>query len=470
MCHDQYQKAYIELKKTRPTAPQLPSPTPRRPQFHPRTQSLSRPLANPAGNMINPRPPSFAAVGANSYHPTSFKPAAGRAPSYPPTSFTPTTGGMAPVTASSAHTHNQPKPFPAQMLNFHKPPPPPMVVSGNTAPGQSGFHPGDTFAPPAFKKPRTMPPPTAGINLNMSRSLPKPPMRSPANAPEPVTRKHIPGGAAVPPSLADPITDVVPQIPMINNASPAEFDPPVGPAQMEAGNALAASVIPAGENPLAASVIPAGDNLLAAPVIPAEENPLAAPVIPAEENPLATPVIPAGGNALSAPVAPADTPADTQTQLQTPKIPTHTPPAATSEAATATMEGDAMAGENVPTKPLLPKAFSLEFPGEMDAFSPFDSTPTAVPAATDINAQMAERESKTPTADTPAFEFPNSPGTSGNFTPVPYEPFNFDMGAEINFALAGSATTPRDTEEPDFDAASSSASLAIAPPPSTALL
>ena len=177
------------------------------------------------------------------------------------------------------------------------------------------------------------------------------------------------------------------------------------------------------------------------------------------------------------PPASADAQADIQTQLQTPKIPIHTPPAATSEAVTSTMEG-----ASVPPKPLLPKALSIDFPGgmyenrkalmeyvvnlvkcapaqkrtavsriptevadssaqhssvdisaPMDASSPrlFDSTPAAVPAATDINPPMAERESETPTADTPAFEFPNSPGTSGNVTPAPFEQFNFDVAASF---------------------------------------
>ena len=363
---------------------------------------------------------------------------------------------------------------------------PPMHIAGNTAREQTGFHPADTFTQAQFKKPRKMAPSGAGINLNMPRTLPKPPMQASVGTTEPGTRKHIPGGAPVTQSLTDPVTDPVPQIPVLNNAPPAEFDPSARPVEIEGGNAPAPSVIPVGGNARAPPVIPAARNQLAHPVIPAARNQLAPPVIPAAENqlapqvipaagnPLAPPAIPAASNALATPATPAagnplappnvppaghplttpaipaDTPADAQTEQKTPKIQARSAPAAVSEAAETAMEG-----ENIPPKPIVPKSLGIDFPAGLEAFSPrmFDSTPT------DSKTQMSEQ--KMPVADTPTFEFPNSPGT-GNFTPGPFEPFSFDVTAEA-FALAGAASTPRDTEELEFDPKSITPSLGIAP-------
>lgn len=365
----------------------------------------------------------------------------------------------------------------------------PMAHKGNTALEQPGYHPADTFPAAQFKKPRKMPPPPApaGVNLNMPRTLPKPPMQAPMGTADSGTHKHIPGGPAATPSLTDPVTDPVPQIPVQNNAPPAEFDPSARPVEIEGGNALAPSMIPVGGNPRAPPMIPAAGNPLATPVIPTAEKPLAPPVIPATEttltppvipaagnqlappvipaaeNPLAPPVIPAASNAvatpttpppgnplpppvampamnaLTTPVIPADTSVDSQAEQKPPTVQAPSPPAAVPEEVAITMEG-----ENIPPKPIVPKALSIDFPAGLEAFSPriFDSTPTPVP---DSKLQMSEQ--KMPAADTPNFEFPNSPGT-GNFTPGPFEPFSFDVTAEA-FALAGSASTPRDSED-DF--------------------
>lgn len=221
-----YQKAYIELKKSRPTAPR-PQMSPFSGQglqgtFHTQTQPVPNnpgPVASPTpANILPPKPPSFVTPGHMYSSPGSLNRANN---AMPPVSGAPS--------ASSAATIHSKQPYPSHMMNFSSPRPPtgPMGVinPGNTAHEPNGFRAGETFAPAPFKQPGPVSHlPTTKTDSNMPKPH-QPTVHAPLGLPKSATNTERPIDETTPqnPVPNSPSYQVPP--PEVNQVPPPEVNP-----------------------------------------------------------------------------------------------------------------------------------------------------------------------------------------------------------------------------------------------------